>query len=422
MEEKTAIKNYDKKKGQKYAILFNSFNQVITNTMTGDIMALFLADVLMFSTGNITFIISMISLLAIVRVMFLLFLENKNITKLIKISVIVKMFCTGLLLLLPIETWNFYKYIILIAIYQIAVEFGVGMCWQPLMRQITDSFNRGKFFSKMRFVFMLIHTAYLAFVALYVGEKINVISYKIFLSIAMFGLLLQLVTIEKIKGDSDSRERKRFGEKKLIQRLKANKSIIWALLMELLFLSIGFSLNVLYLKNVLHYTADTITIYITIYSLTGTFALPIIGKYIDKSYRKSSFFIVVMYVLYMCVIILLPPHHSGKPFAFVFLLLLAAISGVIFSSVYLFTTVVQHRMVKNKEDSFLVLNLYQMVVYFASFLIINICGKVLSHAKMISIHLPFADLNSFNLFTVLLIIFAVFGVRKIVDKVESTLS
>lgn len=58
--------NSEKKYCQKQAIIFNSFNQIITNTLAGDIMVLFLTDILLFKTVNITFIISLIPLIGLV--------------------------------------------------------------------------------------------------------------------------------------------------------------------------------------------------------------------------------------------------------------------------------------------------------------------------------------------------------------------
>ena len=76
---------------QHQAIWFNSFNQIITNTLTGDIMVLFLTDVLLFKTIDITFILSLIPLISIIRLPLIIFTRVKNYTKIIRISVIVKM-------------------------------------------------------------------------------------------------------------------------------------------------------------------------------------------------------------------------------------------------------------------------------------------------------------------------------------------
>ena len=62
---------------QNQAVLFNSVNQMITNTITGDIMVLFLTDVLRFRTLDITFIISLLPLISIIRMPVIIFMREK---------------------------------------------------------------------------------------------------------------------------------------------------------------------------------------------------------------------------------------------------------------------------------------------------------------------------------------------------------
>ena len=84
-----------------------------------------------------------------------------------------------------------------------------------------------------------------------------------------------------------------------------------------------------------------------------------------------------------------------------FIFAFALISGIIASGVYLLMTMIQHSLVKIK-DSFMVLNLYQIVVYVATFIITNILGAVISSAA--TDRIPIIYCFSIDLFKVVIII------------------
>ena len=373
--------NIEKKYCQKQAIIFNSFNQIITNTLTGDIMVLFLTDILLFKIANITFILSLIPLVALVRLPLIFVLRGRSKVKMIEISIIVKVIFVAVLLSVPWNLLGVWNYTALIIIYQISTEYGVGICWQPLMREITSISDRGQFFSRMRFVFMSLNTLFILLLAFFVGDVMNSLQYKALLCVSLFGLLLQFYTIRKIsrkqiiiannEGHKISRP--------LLQQLSDNKKILWALILDLLFLCIGFTLNVVYLKTVLGYSSKLVSLYITLNNLGGTLFLPFMGRVLDRNLQKGNRYICRLYLIYMVVLVMLPVYVSGSMINVVFITIFSLLSGVIASGVYLMMTIIQHSLVKT-EDSFMVLNLYQIIVYAVAFLSTNVFGSIINYA------------------------------------------
>lgn len=373
--------NIEKKYCQKQAIIFNSFNQIITNTLTGDIMVLFLTDILLFKIANITFILSLIPLVALVRLPLIFVLRGRSKVKMIEISIIVKVIFVAVLLSVPWNLLGVWKYTALIIIYQISTEYGVGICWQPLMREITSISDRGQFFSRMRFVFMSLNTLFIFLLAFFVGDVMNSLQYKALLCVSLFGLLLQFYTIRKIsrkqiiiannEGHKISRP--------LLQQLSDNKKILWALILDLLFLCIGFTLNVVYLKTVLGYSSKLVSLYITLNNLGGTLFLPFMGRVLDGNLQKGNRYICRLYLIYMVVLVMLPVYVSGSMINVVFITIFSLLSGVIASGVYLMMTIIQHSLVKT-EDSFMVLNLYQIIIYAVAFVSTNVFGSIINYA------------------------------------------
>jgi hypothetical protein len=410
--------NREKRYCQKQAIIFNSFNQIITNTLTGDIMVLFLTDILLFKIVNITFIISLIPLVALVRLPLIFVFRGWSKVKMIEISIIVKVFFVVVLLSVPWNLLGVWNYTALIIIYQISTEYGVGICWQPLMREITTISDRGQFFSRMRFVFMSLNTIFVFLLAFFVGDAMNSIQYKALLYVSLFGLTLQFYAIRKIsrKQNIINNNNSNKISRPFLQQLSDNKKILWALILDLLFLCIGFTLNVVYLKTVLGYSSKLVSLYITLYNLGGTLLLPIMGRVLDRNLQKGSRYICRLYLIYMVVLIMLPVNLSGSIINVVFITIFSLLSGVIASGVYLMMTILQHSLVKT-EDSFFVLNLYQIIIFAAAFVSTNVFGSIINYARHDRISMTFLfSLDIFKCVYVFLILSSVGIVKMVFHK------
>lgn len=402
---------------QTQAIIFNSFNQIITNTLTGDIMVLFLADVLLFKTTDITFILSLIPLISIIRLPLIFLMRGIDYIKAIKYSVIVKICFVIALLLIPLNHMSFYKYSILILIYQIAVEFGVGICWQPLMREITTTRDRGSFFGKMRFCFMMLNSLYVFLISVFIGESLTERQYKILLLVCLVGLLIQYYAIRKLAIGKNFSLQNCTVNKSIKRLLYENRAIVRVLLLDLIFLCAGVTLNVVYLKNALMYSSKVVSLYITIFNLSSTFLLPFIGQMLDKNYKKGISYICFVYVFYLIVLLCLPANNN-KSFVIIFpTILYAILSGIISSGVYLIMTILQHGCITHSGDSFVVLNIYQMIIYISTFFVTNIMGYVITWTKNTQFSICFLNFDLFKLINMIAIVCCVVFSKSIKEKI-----
>jgi MFS family permease len=201
-----------------------------------------------------------------------------------------------------------------------------------------------------------------------------------------------------------------------LQQLSDNKKILWALILDLLFLCIGFTLNVVYLKTVLGYSSKLVSLYITLNNLGGTLILPLMGRVLDRNLQKGSRYICRLYLIYMVVLIMLPVNLSGSMINVVFITMFSLLSGVIASGVYLMMTILQHSLVKT-EDSLMVLNLYQIIIYAAAFVSTNVFGSIINYASHVRISMIYLfSLDIFKCVYVFLIMSSVVIVKKVFHK------
>ncbi len=393
---------------QKNAIYFNTFNQIIMITLTGDVMVLFVSDVLNFSSETITFLLSLIPFVALVRLPLISILNNFSWNDLIKKSVIIKILCVLAILFIPTSNMNKYIFICIILVYRISAEFGGGMCWQPLMRAITDDKNRGEFFGKMRFVFKILTSVYLLGINIFIGKNISEKNYHILLAIALLGLLIQLFTIGKIRAPKenkvDDRESTKMSLKEVILKYyKPREDLFKALILHSIFIFVGFKVNVLYFKSILHYSSKIVSIYISLFTISGIFILPIIGKKVDNNINKSVNLTVLLYVLYGIVLLLLP-YNDNNYFVLIGVVLLGGIAGVIISTSSLVVTVLFHKAIKDLNQSFAIINIYQLILYVVMFLSINFLGFMVSNSANMSFNVSFFKFDLYRLVYMLLII------------------
>lgn len=383
---------------QRQAILFNSFNQIITNTLTGDIMVLFLTDVLFFKSQNITLLLSLIPLVCLIRLPLIFLMKKNNYIKAIQKSLIIKLCFVAVLLLMPLKLLSFGSFFALILIYRLAVEYGVGICWQPLMREITDKKNRGSFFGKMRFCFMTLNSLYVFFLSFFIKDALSERQYKLLLLVCLLGLFIQYYAIGRLSAAKTFSSQVKVKHKKSIRDLvKENPCLRLLFLLEFLFLWAGVSLNVVYLKSALTYSSKAASVYITVFHLSSTLLLPFAGKVLDKNYRKGLSYICTLYLFYLLSLFCLPPFMGNRLSTILSLLFYALVSGMISSGIYLLTTLLQHACIRSGEDSFVLLNGYQMLLYIASFLVTNFMGFVITWAKSFRFSLLFISLDAFRL-------------------------
>ena len=115
-----------KKSYQSSMVGLNLSNQIVSITITGDFMILFMSQILSFSDLQNSWLITMLPIIALVRIPLSYLMRRKNLLDLMRWSILSKLCLLGILVVIPYESVTFSIYALFLVLYQIAVELGFG--------------------------------------------------------------------------------------------------------------------------------------------------------------------------------------------------------------------------------------------------------------------------------------------------------
>ncbi len=247
--------------------------------MLGALMILYAGDVLGMPVSRISGILTLIPLVTLVRFFLLRLLSRVGKIRLIRSSVVLNSMIVLTLILIPSGKMSYGLYLSLLIGYSLVGQLGRGTVWQPLLRDITTSDDRGKFFSRMRLVFTLVSLAVTAVVPFVIGEAVSSFEYKIFLFIPLISQINMFIMIKQVPElPSDKAEKKKMSFQEILKDLKFLKR---PLLMIALVQCTFFPLFILYLRQSLHMPSNLISWVVFIGVLGNAFSLLIWGRVSD---------------------------------------------------------------------------------------------------------------------------------------------
>jgi len=187
-----------RKKGQKAALLANLFTSLNQYIVHGAFMMLYANDVLGLHPKNISKILAIVPLIALLRIPFLRTIQNFGRIRVLLAADAIRFGVLLALILIPARSLPFPLYLTLLVLFAGALQIGSGSVWQPLLNDITTNTDRGRFFSRMRFCFTLLTTAVNGLLPFLVGAAITERQYKYILLIPLLGLIHRFYWVRKI--------------------------------------------------------------------------------------------------------------------------------------------------------------------------------------------------------------------------------
>lgn len=250
-----------KKSYQSSIVGLSLSNQIISITITGDFMILFMSQILGFSDLQNSWLITMLPIIALVRIPLSYLMRRKNLLDLMRGSILSKFCLLGILIVIPYERVTFPIYAIFLVLYQITVELGFGLSWNPLILLVTEEKSRAKFLSHLG-LFQLVTSFYTLLISFCIGKEITALHYRWLLGIAMASLFLQLILLKPLQTDY-----RLFQNHQETGRMdwKLFKKQVWShvriLLLDSLILYVTLTMNVLYMVQILHLSANLVSLY-----------------------------------------------------------------------------------------------------------------------------------------------------------------
>ena len=361
-----------KKSYQSSMVGLNLSNQIVSITITGDFMILFMSQILGFSDLQNSWLITMLPIIALVRIPLSYLMRRKNLLDLMRWSILSKLCLLGILVVIPYESVTFSIYALFLVLYQIAVELGFGLAWNPLILLVTEEKARAKFLSHLG-LFQLVTSFYTLLISFFIGKELTALHYRWLLVIAIASLFLQVILLKQLQTDYHLFQNHQETGQMDWQVLKKQ---IWhhlrILLLDSLILYVTLTMNVLYMVQVLHLSAKLVSLYSSMSLLGNVLALALAGPCFEK--RRSLFFTILLVMTGCEILLIFFLPHDATSYTVFWSIGWGVLNGAVGALWGLYISLVIHQAAS--PNPFTIWNIYQGIAYLVSVLVFYLSGNL----------------------------------------------
>ena len=366
-----------KKSYQSSMVGLNLSNQIVSITITGDFMILFMSQILSFSDLQNSWLITMLPIIALVRIPLSYLMRRKNLLDLMRWSILSKLCLLGILVVIPYESVTFSIYALFLVLYQIAVELGFGLAWNPLILLLTEEKVRAKFLSYLG-LFQLVTSFYTLLISFFIGKELTALHYRWLLVIALTSLFMQFILLKQLQTDYS-----------LFQNHQVTRQMDWQvlkkqfwhhvriLLLDSLILYVTLTMNVLYMVQVLHLSANLVSLYSSMSLLGNVLALALAGPCFEK--RRSTFFTILLLVTGCEILLIFFLPHDAVSYTIFWSIGWGLLNGAVGALWGLYISLVKHQAAS--PSPFTIWNIYQGIAYLVSVLVFYLSGNLVHLAS-----------------------------------------
>ena len=366
-----------KKSYQSSIVGLNLSNQIVSITITGDFMILFMSQILSFSDLQNSWLITMLPIIALVRIPLSHLMRRKNLLDLMRWSILSKLCLLGILVVIPYESVTFSIYALFLVLYQIAVELGFGLAWNPLILLLTEEKVRAKFLSYLG-LFQLVTSFYTLLISFFIGKELTALYYRWLLVIALASLFMQFILLKQLQTDYSLFQNHQVTRQMDWQVLKKQ---LWhhvrILLLDSLILYVTLTMNVLYMVQVLHLSANLVSLYSSMSLLGNVLAFALAGPCFEK--RRSLFFTILLLVTGCEILLIFFLPHDAASYTIFWSIGWGLLNGAVGALWGLYISLVKHQAAS--PSPFTIWNIYQGIAYLVSVLVFYLSGNLVHLAS-----------------------------------------
>lgn len=366
-----------KKSYQSSMVGLNLSNQIVSITITGDFMILFMSQILNFSDLQNSWLITMLPIIALVRIPLSYLMRRKNLLDLMRWSILSKLCLLGILVVIPYENVTFSIYALFLVLYQIAVELGFGLAWNPLILLLTEEKVRAKFLSYLG-LFQLVTSFYTLLISFFIGKELTALHYRWLLVIALASLFMQLILLKQLQTDYSLFQNHQVTRQMDWQVLKKQ---LWhhvrILLLDSLILYVILTMNVLYMVQVLHLSANLVSLYSSMSLLGNVLALALAGPCFEK--RRSTFLTILLVVTGCEILLIFFLPHDAVSYTIFWSIGWGLLNGAVGALWGLYISLIKHQAAS--PSPFTIWNIYQGIAYLVSVLVFYLSGNLVHRAS-----------------------------------------
>lgn len=188
MSDESQLTRPQRRKAQRAAMMAQLFANFVVMAVTGQYMILYANDVVGLSPQQIAIIFSIAPFVSILRLPAIPFIQRYGLINTFRIARLFQAAIVILLILIPSSYINLPLLALLLGVFILFREIGLGTVWGPLMHHISTNEDRGAFFARMRTSFTLVTLMISAMAAFLIGAQMEEYQYKILLVIAILGI------------------------------------------------------------------------------------------------------------------------------------------------------------------------------------------------------------------------------------------
>ncbi|MBT3481060.1 MAG: MFS transporter [Opitutales bacterium] len=179
----------DRAKAQRAALLSQLFALMVTMVIAGEYMMLYANDVLGLSPQKIALIFSLAPFFSALRLPAIPYIQRFGLVRTLRTARALQSCVILTFIAVPAAYMEWPVLSVLVMMFVMFRELGLGTVWQPLMRNITTQEDRGSFFGRMRTWFTVVNLLLSGGIALFVGQQMGEGAFKVILTIAFLGTL-----------------------------------------------------------------------------------------------------------------------------------------------------------------------------------------------------------------------------------------
>jgi hypothetical protein len=274
----------ERRRTQRRVIIGNLFANISVYIVTGAVMVLYANDVLGYSAKRIAAIVGIAPLVVVLRVPLFGLIRERSLKRVLVNSLRIRAAVVLVMLLLPAKWLSFPLFLGLVTLFIASQTLGAQAVWQPFLRQITTTEDRGSFFGRMRFSFNLVTAAVTMVITVFIGSAVSELEYKCLLGLALFGILNQQFWLSGVPDPSLPPEPLAPGDsawRATWRQLRDAPLLRRPLAVVLLLALLDLPLFIVYLRQMLHFPSNLLTLFTLMVALGNAATLVFWGKVAD---------------------------------------------------------------------------------------------------------------------------------------------
>jgi MFS family permease len=399
----TTLSDNERRDGQRAALQSNLFGMAVSFVILGPIMMLYANDVLEFLPVRIAGVLALTPWLAFLRFPLLKPIRRFGKVHTLQLSAVVRLVAAIGLLVLPaaVLTEHYIVFLLLLLVAAASNEIGHSSVWQPLMRFITTTADRGGFFATMRLAFMTVGTIALALITWYVGETITERQYKVVMIFVCLGIVHHLYWLGKIPEQKTYEAVPARAHVGVRQTLRTSPMLRGPLVVSLLVTATTIPVMVLYLRQVLNVPSNITTMFVFMRTLGAAVSMFLWGRVANSvGFRPMFVGLMGIRVVAAPMILFVAPLAAasvtwqtlgGADLQSIALLLAIGFgSGVIGAGIGIAMITLQHFNVDNR-DSLEAMNIFYLAIGITWSVITFASGWLLEHVAIPAGSQPMLD-------------------------------